>query len=159
MPTDPPSEHLVAALLRSPPKDVIEAQRCFEVSLRLTPHPSRFRSDRASFPHSQYLGGKVSNFTNAALLSLNHTLIVPVLDATSRTMTLRAPKDIYLSDASAEGSGKGYKSLFTYVDFGSGANIFLRSLGVKDEPSPADVAALLVSEPQHFLQLAGTPEA
>lgn len=48
---------------------------------------------------------------------------------------------------------------FTFVDFGSGANIFLRSLGVKDEPSPADVAALLVNEPQHFLKLAGTSEA
>lgn len=32
VPADPPAEHLVAALLRSPPRDVISAQRCYEVS-------------------------------------------------------------------------------------------------------------------------------
>jgi hypothetical protein len=31
VPADPPAERLVAALLKSPPRDVISAQRCFEV--------------------------------------------------------------------------------------------------------------------------------
>lgn len=47
---------------------------------------------------------------------------------------------------------------FNYVDFGPRANFFLQACGVQKEPTPAEVAALLVKNPAHFLAEAGSSE-
>lgn len=111
VPFDPPSEQLVAALLKNPSKDVATAQRCFEVGVILAPL-LRCRTESYRFCHRQYLGAKVSNFTNSALDSLTWSAIVPVQDPQSKTIVLKSPKDVYLTDGTQETSGKGYRSLW-----------------------------------------------
>ncbi|KAJ1972666.1 hypothetical protein H4R35_004548 [Dimargaris xerosporica] len=49
-----------------------------------------------------------------------------------------------------------YKSsLFTFVDFGTTANLFLKACGVQPEPSPVDLAVTILRDPQQFLQACG----
>jgi hypothetical protein len=64
----------------------------------------------------QYLGAKVSNLPGVAVDSLYSSAIVPVLDAKSKTLALKAPKDVYLADVNREGLTKGYKSLCVCTD-------------------------------------------
>ena len=112
VPADPPAEHLVAALLKSPPRDVISAQRCFEVGPSVSISTSPCKLTSLLHPHTQYLGAKVSNLPGAAVDSLYHSAIVPVLEAKSKMLALKAPKDVYLAEAGRDGApSKGYKSL------------------------------------------------
>ena len=41
------------------------------------------------------------------------------------------------------------------MNFGTGAILFLRACGAKNEPSEEDVAANLVDDPERFYELAG----
>ena len=45
-----------------------------------------------------------------------------------------------------------YKDQFDFIDFGSVANSFLRNCGVKDEPSPIELALQVVQTPEKFLE-------
>ena len=46
-------------------------------------------------------------------------------------------------------------SQFTYIDFGPTCNAFLSACGVKDEPTPMELAQLMVKTPQDFLNAQG----
>jgi hypothetical protein len=75
---------------------------------------------------------------------------------------MRLPSEVYF--IADEGAGLAtdkqasamYRALFTYIDFGPKANTFLRSIGVQPEPTIAEVAKLLVKNPQRVLNQAGT---
>ncbi|KAJ1557813.1 hypothetical protein HK405_015115, partial [Cladochytrium tenue] len=53
------------------------------------------------------------------------------------------------------GSSDVYRDQFTHVDFGSAGNAFLRACGVKDEPTPLELAQQLVRDPRAFLDQLG----
>ena len=48
--------------------------------------------------------------------------------------------------------------MFTFVDFGLGANVFLGACGARQEPSIEDFAQLLLAEPQRIYKLANGRE-
>ncbi|KAG0223448.1 hypothetical protein BGW41_005587 [Actinomortierella wolfii] len=51
-----------------------------------------------------------------------------------------------------------HPDLLTLVDFGPTANLFLKACGVKDEPSPVELAQLVVRSPSEFLNRNGGVE-
>jgi len=55
---------------------------------------------------------------------------------------------------SGKSHSKFYSQLFTFVDFGTSANAFLKACGTRGEPSVEDIALALLRDPQRFLQLA-----
>jgi len=48
-----------------------------------------------------------------------------------------------------------FQDFLTTVDFGRPANLFLKACGVKEEPSPIDLAQLVVRSPERFFQYEG----
>jgi hypothetical protein len=46
-------------------------------------------------------------------------------------------------------------SQFTYIDFGTNCNAFLLACGVKEEPTPIELAQMMVKNPQEFLSSQG----
>lgn len=56
---------------------------------------------------------------------------------------LRKPAEVFF-----RGTGGLYEGLFDLVDFGDEANQFLRECGVKDEPTPTELAEILSRAPQ-----------
>ena len=76
------------------------------------------------------------------------------MQPTSETSTLIKPADCYIGHSSTQ----FHSALFTFVDFGTHANAFLRACGVKNEPTIQEIAQMLVRDPQEFYRLAGGPE-
>lgn len=71
--------------------------------------------------------------------------------STTTSIEWMEPGRVFFSGASSS----VYQDHFHYVDFGPTANTFLRACGVKDEPTPPELAARLVREPQAFLDSSG----
>ncbi|BEI84758.1 hypothetical protein CcaverHIS002_0501590 [Cutaneotrichosporon cavernicola] len=65
---------------------------------------------------------------------------------------LARPDEVFLSSVHTDSL---YAWAFTFVDFGSSANMFLRNCGVKSEPSTKDIARLLLRSPERMLEQAG----
>ncbi|KAJ1655938.1 hypothetical protein IWQ61_004405, partial [Dispira simplex] len=63
-------------------------------------------------------------------------------------ITFRAPVECYFAN---QGVGFQY-DFFTYIDFGPVANLFLKSCGVQDEPSPVDLVHSITKDPEQFLE-------
>ncbi|KAL7754472.1 hypothetical protein RI367_000453 [Sorochytrium milnesiophthora] len=95
-----------------------------------------------------FLAGKQREFSRADFARLYGTKFVPVRREGSAAVTHVEPSRAFFAGA---GASPAFASLFDYVDFGSTGNLFLRSCGVKDEPSPAELAQMLVSDQQHVL--------
>lgn len=51
-----------------------------------------------------------------------------------------------------------FSDQFEYISFGNVANSFLRLCGVKDEPSPLEIAHQLILNPDHFYSTLGNKE-
>ncbi|KAJ1951405.1 hypothetical protein IWQ62_006430, partial [Dispira parvispora] len=60
----------------------------------------------------------------------------------------RTPVECYFAN---QGTGFQY-DFFTYIDFGPVANLFLKSCGVQDEPSPIDLVHSITKDPEQFLE-------
>ncbi|KAJ3193124.1 hypothetical protein HK101_005381 [Irineochytrium annulatum] len=59
------------------------------------------------------------------------------------------PTKVYFGSAEAS----PYGGQFQYIDFGSLSNAFLRSCGVKNEPTPQELTEQVVRDPHSFLEL------
>lgn len=57
-----------------------------------------------------------------------------------------------------EGERGVMEALFLFIDFGTKANVFLRACGVRDEPSPLDIARMMAKDPIKVLESAGGKE-
>ncbi|KAH6568144.1 hypothetical protein BASA50_002410 [Batrachochytrium salamandrivorans] len=135
----PPAQFLVDQLRRSPPS-LETAQAVFT-----------------------FFGTQQAFFTNSHWTTLRTLLFIPTVSpqATldqrtgSTTVKYASPTTVYF---------KGLKSdnqrltPFLYIDFGASANAFLRTCGVKDEPSPLELAQSLVKSPNDFLESCGINE-
>ena len=51
--------------------------------------------------------------------------------------------------------GEFRSKLFTFVDFGTSANSFLKACGTKGEPSVEDIVLTLLKDPKGFFDLGG----
>lgn len=142
-----PSVDLIIPILRkSPPRDIATARRWFEL-----------------------LAGRLPDFSTGQLQYLSSLEFVPTTKNTPSSptsahptnqphaLTFVSPNKCYLSKGTdSEGGSQGFHSqLFTFVDFGPGANAFLTACGVRQEPTVDELARMLVADPRKFYELAG----
>lgn len=119
---NPPSDRLLQAFIASPSSDPAICKKRLE-----------------------YMASRLGDFSSSQLSQLQSFSFIPVKE--NNVFTLKTPTSCYFE---SEHSANYYKDLFTYVDFGSLANSFLRSCGVKDEPTTVELAAMIVKDPQLF---------
>ncbi|KAI7866109.1 uncharacterized protein EV154DRAFT_475102 [Mucor mucedo] len=119
---NPPADRLLQAFTASTPTDLTICKKRLE-----------------------YMASRLGDFSSSQLSHLKTVSFIPVKE--NDVLTLKTPTSCYFE---SEHSANYYKDLFTYVDFGSHANSFLRSCGVKDEPTTVELAAIIVKDPQLF---------
>lgn len=135
------------------PLDAVQLQlpahpRGAELVERLTKAPPTADQARAIFG---FLSG-VRTLSGAELEQLSRTPFVPV----SQQARHAAPRECYF--ASASHAPPEYQAVFAYVDFGTTANAFLRTCGVRDEPSVPDLVRKVLADPTHFYELCRRPD-
>ena len=131
--TDPPPADLVRAITNKPPQDRATATKQFA-----------------------YLSTQVASFSSQQLGVLKDSKIIPVVRKSGAPVQLETPSTCFL--ASPESSAGIYASLLSFVDFGTASQPFLRAVGVKNEPTPAEIAGLLLQDPTKIYSLAGNAE-
>lgn len=103
----------------------------------------------------EYLANRMGEFRYNHWQLLRHTKFIPVAShREDEGIVLIEPTQCYF-----ESNGSSFhKELFTYVNFGEKANMFLRSCGVKDEPTTTELATMIVKDPARFWNLSGGGE-
>lgn len=101
----------------------------------------------------EYMASRMGDLSSSHLEQLKTLSFIPVKE--NNIMTLKSPTSCYFE---SENSANFHKELFLYVNFGSLANSFLRSCGVKDEPTTVELAAMIVKDPQRFWDLSSGGE-
>ncbi|KAK3823349.1 MAG: hypothetical protein J3Q66DRAFT_310181, partial [Benniella sp.] len=122
---NPSSDILLEKLLISPPQTRTKARQTFE-----------------------YLHSVQGNFLTEEWTTLGTTKFIP-LDDTGKSMV--DPQSCYFFKKDSP----YHRDLLITVDFGPTANLFLKACGVKDEPSPTDLAQLVARSPEKFLHHEG----
>ncbi|PKI83429.1 hypothetical protein MVES_002504 [Malassezia vespertilionis] len=98
----------------------------------------------------------VREFTQKDLAELRCRNVIPVRRKESVGMV--APRDCYFMPTHSQSIAPQYREIFHYIDFGPTAAVFLRSIGVTDEPSVEELTRKLVSDPPRFYDLCGSTE-
>jgi hypothetical protein len=98
----------------------------------------------------EYMASRMGDFSNSQWQQLKQFAFIPV-----QQNQFKEPNQCYFE---TEDSSSFHKELFQYVSFGSLANSFLRSCGVKDEPTTVELAAMIVKDPQRFWDLSSGGE-
>ncbi|KAL8750336.1 MAG: hypothetical protein Q9184_006457, partial [Pyrenodesmia sp. 2 TL-2023] len=141
---DPPVDRCIQRLLRKPPQSKRHAREIFT-----------------------YMTSRLGVLTNEHINILASARIVPVTEFGSRDSGV-STAEAATSDgngASKHGSrlryttprmcflgdGGDFRNIFDFVDFGPEANMFLMRCGSKQEPSPVEMAHLLIRRPAKFL--------
>ncbi|KAG9042649.1 hypothetical protein FS837_010600 [Tulasnella sp. UAMH 9824] len=142
---DPSATFLVSTLIDKPPNDPTTARKLFE-----------------------YLTTRIADFTPEAFGDLRLMKIVPAVPKAARldvkekhadkTWVLYKPGECFIRSDAGGSSVDLYSKLFTFVDFGGKANVFLKACGVKDKPNVHEIAEMMIRDPQRFLELAGGPQ-
>ncbi|KAI8149845.1 hypothetical protein BJV82DRAFT_2121 [Fennellomyces sp. T-0311] len=96
----------------------------------------------------EYMASRMSDIGYQQWPKLRDAKFIPI------TNQLVQPSQCYFES----GEASFHKELFLYVDFGQVANSFLRSCGVKDEPTTMELASMLVKDPGRFWSLSGGGE-
>ncbi|KAI9364960.1 hypothetical protein DFJ73DRAFT_619935 [Zopfochytrium polystomum] len=104
-----------------------------------------------------YLAGRQSAFSSSDWVTLQTLKFIPIPVPNATASDGKGPFDLVHPTSVYFGSSSTsmYKDLFTYIDFGNPSNAFLRACGVKDEPSPLDLAEQVVRAPQTFMDQLG----
>lgn len=107
----------------------------------------------------EYLAGRIADFPPDQFTLLRNLPIVPANPPLSDTKgwVMCKPSECFFRSERSASAGSVHSKLFTFVDFGSKANNFLRACGVKHEPNVQEIAELVVKDPKRFLELAGGP--
>ncbi|KAI8974636.1 hypothetical protein BDB01DRAFT_805850 [Pilobolus umbonatus] len=101
----------------------------------------------------EFMAGRMGEFSSKHWQLLRQTPFIPVKQG--NILLRKEPSECYFE---SEESASFHKELFLYVHFGSLANSFLRSCGVKDEPTTVELAAMIVKDPQRFWDLSSGGE-
>jgi hypothetical protein len=111
----------------------------------------------------RYFSTRGPDLTSQMVMRLGQAAIVPILQNlpghTRRHSEIKPasvrhvpPRECYL------GSSDDYEDIFTFVDFGQHANMFLQLCGAKQLPTDSELASVLVKEPARVLAMVQTPE-
>ncbi|KAF9904314.1 hypothetical protein BX616_001345 [Lobosporangium transversale] len=125
---NPPALKLIEKLETSPPPTKEKARQIFE-----------------------FLGKFQGEFSHHHWLTLRGMKFIP-LDDSGKSFTEPQACYFYKKDSAF------HPDLLTTVDFGRAANLFLKSCGVKEEPTPMELTQLVVRSPQDFLNRNGGVE-
>ncbi|KAI9486689.1 MAG: hypothetical protein EXX96DRAFT_496731 [Benjaminiella poitrasii] len=131
---NPPAERLIQAFLNKQEQDHAKASKLFE-----------------------YMASRIGDFSSYHWQQLRQAAFIPVnMDKNgTKKIELINPAQCYFE---SEDSTSFHKELFLYVSFGELANSFLRSCGVKDEPTTVELASMIVKDPQRFWDLSSGGE-
>jgi hypothetical protein len=144
----PPTSKLVTLLKRSPPGDEATARQWFEA---LSGHISGRIFYLFLFESVLNFSHYLVDFSPAELGELSDTPFVPIKSIGDKGIIKRLqPNQCFFGAANSE----LYSKLFAFVDFGTGANVFLGACGARQEPSVEDFAQLLLAEPRRIYELA-----
>lgn len=78
--------------------------------------------------------------------------MVPVKGTGAKGLTWKQPNECYFRQSKA---ASAYSTMFSFVDFGPGANSFLVACGTRQEPTPDEIAQMLLMDPQKFYDAVG----
>ncbi|KAG9304270.1 hypothetical protein G9A89_019832 [Geosiphon pyriformis] len=117
----PSRSQLVEKLSKEPPKNEQIAKEVFE-----------------------YLASRQGHFIGSDWETLGRQRFIPILK--NKLIEYINPRGCFFN-----GRDDRYKEFFPYINFGDKANNFLRSCGVKPEPSATEFAQLLVRSSHEFL--------
>ncbi|PRP80386.1 hypothetical protein PROFUN_11984 [Planoprotostelium fungivorum] len=124
--SNPDADQLVQRLTQNPPSDQNQATKVF-----------------------QYLAARQGEFKKNHWSRLSTLAFIPV--QTEGHVKRYSPSTCYFSNPDRQQSD----NFFTYVNFGEIANQFLRTCGVKDEPSPSELASILVTSARDYYSNVG----
>ncbi|KAJ3313963.1 hypothetical protein HDV04_001269 [Boothiomyces sp. JEL0838] len=96
----------------------------------------------------EFLSSRQSIFTSSNWKELWSLKFIPVKNQEGYFHA--APTQVYLKPN--DNSNEQYAGIFHYVTFGASADAFLRACGMKDQPSPLELAENIVQDPIKFLQ-------
>ncbi|OBZ84104.1 hypothetical protein A0J61_07846 [Choanephora cucurbitarum] len=125
---NPPADQLVKAFSDKRESDQEKARQLFE-----------------------FMASRMGDFSRSHWQLLRQLAFIPVKDG-----QFMEPTQCYFESENSTTSF--HKELFVFVSFGSLANSFLRSCGVKDEPTTIELASMLVKDPQRFWNLSSGGE-
>ncbi|CAG8602817.1 13358_t:CDS:2 [Acaulospora colombiana] len=110
--------------------------------------PVNERNARGVF---EYLATLQSNFSNQEWMTLRLLKFIPAPNNS------RPNEIIYVNPRKCffTGHGMSYRDIFPCVNFGEKANKFLQNCGVREEPSPADLAEYLVESSEEYWEKTG----
>ncbi|KAI9197496.1 uncharacterized protein BJ171DRAFT_519741 [Polychytrium aggregatum] len=115
---------------------------------RLVSHPPPLDRAREVFA---YLSSRQSEFLNDHWRVLRTSKFIPVHESKSSVpYSYFEPSSVYFGSDQSQ-----YRDLFVFVDFGTQSNAFLRACGVKDQPTPLELAQQLARSPEKFLEKTG----
>jgi hypothetical protein len=96
------------------------------------------------------------DFSQAELRKLSETPFVPVKSIGDQNIIQRLqPIQCFFSGT---GGSELHSKLFSFVDFGARANMFLGACGTRQEPSVEEIAQILLSNPWRIYELANGRE-
>lgn len=117
---------------------------------KLTSYPPT--TTRAAREQFGYFSTRLADIMPHSVERLSHARIIPValkdrerIPSSDKKVKHISPKTCFLGDP-----GSQYFDIFDFVDFGQEANAFLLKCGSKHEPTVAEVAYMMVREPQRL---------
>jgi hypothetical protein len=151
----PPTSDLVTLLEKFPPQDEAIARQWFEIlSGRVPGRLFRLWLFEVTFNFAHCL----LDFSPAELRKLSETTFVPVVsteDKDKGTIRRLPPIQCYFSGI---GGSELHSRLFSFVDFGPRAKVFLGACGTKQEPSVEEIAQTILTNPRRIYELANSRE-
>jgi hypothetical protein len=96
------------------------------------------------------------DFSQTELRKLSETPFVPVKSIGDQSIFRRLqPIQCFFSGT---GGSELHSKLFSFVDFGARANMFLGACGTRQEPSVEEIAQILLADPRRIYELANGRE-
>ncbi|KIY74271.1 hypothetical protein CYLTODRAFT_416120 [Cylindrobasidium torrendii FP15055 ss-10] len=129
IPASPSAEKMVAYLRNNHPADEAQAKIWFEI-----------------------LGSHIREYKSEHLKRLSAIEMVPVKGSGAKGLIWKQPNECYFRQGKA---ASAYSTMFSFVDFGPGANSFLGACGTRQEPTPDEIAQMLLMDPQKFYDAVG----
>ncbi|KAJ1933615.1 hypothetical protein EC988_009065, partial [Linderina pennispora] len=98
-----------------------------------------------------YMASRQGEITRSELLALTRLSFIPIFDKDGQVARRVRPAECYFKGNSAEYQA----AFFSFIEYAGPAGSFLRSCGVRDEPSISDIAVMLAERPENVLQVCG----
>ncbi|CCG84023.1 protein of unknown function [Taphrina deformans PYCC 5710] len=125
----PPVEKMISLLVQKPPTKYSLAVAQFSLIARMQPSLSK---------------GDIDNLSQRELLPI---------EKNCKFIKMCQPRKCFFKQANVDSL---YHEIFDFVDYGPAGNQFLRSIGVRDEPSTSQIAGMLVNDASNVWSICGS---